>query len=306
MDQNYQPYQPYEPEQFQIPVVKNAAYYRSRAKAALKGKLPLASVASFVWAILQSTAMMVGIIPFYIVMILQVIANEGNIEDPTFMLPMMLVCYAVMLLAVLFVSAPLTVGFYRIHLDVIDGKPIQFSKMFSGFKTGFGKSIKVSILYGLKLILTLLPFILFVVVGAVLSALVASEAMQALILAVMSITGYIITFVLIFVFVYRYSMVFYILAEYPEMRAIDVMRNSASLMKGRKWRLFCLQFSFIGWVFLLLLCGIVTCGFGIMVGSYVLSAYEITSTAAFYDDITNRAAARETEFPSLDPDDYVI
>ena len=43
-----------------------------------------------------------------------------------------------------------------------------------------------------------------------------------------------------------------------------------------------------------------------MVGSYVLSAYEITSTAAFYDDITNRAAARETEFPSLDPDDYIV
>ena len=305
MDQNYQPYQTEQLYQAP-PVQKNASYFRAKARAALKGKLPLASVANFVWTILQTTAMMVGILPLYIVMIVSLIANEGNVADPFAIFPMVLACYGVMLLAMLFVSAPLTVGYYRIHLDIIDGKPIQFTKLFSGFKNSFGKSIKVSILYGLSIVLSLLPFFLLTIVGAVLGALTDIEIMQSVIMVLTAIPGYFISVVLLLVFVYRYSMSFFILAEYPEMRAIDVLRNSASLMRGRKWRLFCLQFSFIGWFFLVFLCGIVTCGIGIMIGVYVLSAYQITATTAFYDDITNRAAARETEFPSLNPDDYVV
>ena len=45
---------------------------------------------------------------------------------------------------------------------------------------------------------------------------------------------------------------------------------------------------------------ICTCGIGMI----FLTPYMQASFAAFYDDITNRAAARETEFPSLNPDDY--
>ena len=93
-------------------------------------------------------------------------------------------------------------------------------------------------------------------------------------------------------------MSFLILAEYPEISAIDALRNSASLMRGNKWRLFCLQISFIGWV---LLAGCCTCGIGVM----FLTPYMSAANAAFYDDIANRAAARETEFPSLDPNDYI-
>jgi hypothetical protein len=43
-----------------------------------------------------------------------------------------------------------------------------------------------------------------------------------------------------------------------------------------------------------------TCGIGV----FFLSPYMYAADAAFYDDIANRAAARETEFPSVDPNDY--
>ena len=89
------------------------------------------------------------------------------------------------------------------------------------------------------------------------------------------------------------------------MRPIDVMRNSRMIMKGRKWKLFCLQFSLIGWGLLLLPAHILTCGIGSLIGTYLLNAYTMTSLAAFYDDITNRAAAREVDFPSIDLSDYV-
>jgi hypothetical protein len=43
-----------------------------------------------------------------------------------------------------------------------------------------------------------------------------------------------------------------------------------------------------------------------MVAPYPLSAYLMVANAAFYDDAANREAARQAEFPSLDPDDYSV
>ena len=97
--------------------------------------------------------------------------------------------------------------------------------------------------------------------------------------------------------IYRYKFCYMILAEYPEMRAVDALRNSAMLMKGRKWSFFCLQLSFIGWYLLSALTA--------FVGLIFLMPYIHTVDATYYDEIANRAAAREAEFPSLDPDDYV-
>lgn len=46
---------------------------------------------------------------------------------------------------------------------------------------------------------------------------------------------------------YRYYMTPFILCEHPEMTAREAIRESKELMRGNKWRLFCLEFSFIGW-----------------------------------------------------------
>ena len=45
---------------------------------------------------------------------------------------------------------------------------------------------------------------------------------------------------------YRYSMAHYILMDHPEMTGSEAIEASKALMTGRKWKLFCLQFSFIG------------------------------------------------------------
>ncbi len=46
---------------------------------------------------------------------------------------------------------------------------------------------------------------------------------------------------------YKYSMTFYIIADYPELSANDAISKSKELMDGYKWKLFCLHLSFIGW-----------------------------------------------------------
>lgn len=46
---------------------------------------------------------------------------------------------------------------------------------------------------------------------------------------------------------YCYRMTEYIMLDHPEYNIIECMRESRLMMKGNKWRLFCLDFSFIGW-----------------------------------------------------------
>lgn len=49
---------------------------------------------------------------------------------------------------------------------------------------------------------------------------------------------------------YRYAMADYILAQHPEMGVMEALNASKQCMQGHKGRLFCLQFSFIGWMLL--------------------------------------------------------
>lgn len=79
---------------------------------------------------------------------------------------------------------------------------------------------------------------------------------------------------------YRYAMVPYLMAEFPDLGVMDAMNESKRLMKGNKWRLFCLQFSFIGWELL----AAITCG----IGSLWVTPYIQAATAAFYLEVTGR------------------
>ena len=75
----------------------------------------------------------------------------------------------------------------------------------------------------------------------------------------------------------------YILAENPELTATDAIEQSKSMMYGNRFRLFCLQFSFIGWDIL------ATLAFGI--GHLCLTPYKQAAYAAFYREVS------ETEIP---------
>ena len=79
---------------------------------------------------------------------------------------------------------------------------------------------------------------------------------------------------------YRYAMTSYILAEHPDMRAGDAISYSKEMMKGNKWRLFCLHCSFIGWGIL--------CLFTFGIGNLWLLPYKQAAEAAFYREISEK------------------
>lgn len=89
--------------------------------------------------------------------------------------------------------------------------------------------------------------------------------------------------------VYRYAMVPYLLAEFQDLSVMDAMRESKRLMKGNKWRLFCLHFSYIGWMLLCLLTG--------GIGNLWLSPYTYAGETAFYMMVTGRSYLRSDPQP---------
>lgn len=78
---------------------------------------------------------------------------------------------------------------------------------------------------------------------------------------------------------YSYAMTSYILAEHPELTASEAIQQSKRMMSGNRFRLFCLQFSFIGWDLL--------CTLTLGVGNLWLSPYKQAATAAFYREVSD-------------------
>lgn len=76
---------------------------------------------------------------------------------------------------------------------------------------------------------------------------------------------------------YSYAMAPFILAEHPEMSAKEAIAASKEMMKGHRWELFCLDFSFIGWS---LLC-VLTLGIGYL----FLNPYMSAARTAFYRNL---------------------
>lgn len=103
------------------------------------------------------------------------------------------------------------VGLCRYNLALFDGAPADLSAVRSGFHS-FGRALGARFLCGLFIALWSL---LFVIPGIIAS--------------------------------YAYVMVGFVLSEDPSIGVLAAIRVSKRMMKGNKWRLFCLQFSFLGW-----------------------------------------------------------
>ena len=89
---------------------------------------------------------------------------------------------------------------------------------------------------------------------------------------------------------YRYAMMPFLMAEFPDLGALDAMRESKRLMQGNKWRLFCLEMSFLGWAFL--------CMFTLGIGMLWLLPYMASARTAFYLEVTGRSHEQQQTYRS--------
>ncbi len=90
---------------------------------------------------------------------------------------------------------------------------------------------------------------------------------------------------------YSYRLSFFLKADHPDWSACKLLSESKRMMKGHKWRLACLDASFIGWI---LLC-LATFGAGFV----FISPYMNVANAAFYEDLLDRPTGAPTPFDDL-------
>ena len=146
----------------------------------------------------------------------------------------------------IFVTDALTVGTCNYFIKNTDSKP-SFRDIFSGFKVKYGRNIGTLLLVGIKSVLWTL---LFIIPGIIKS--------------------------------YEYSIIPYILADDPEISSKDAFKKAKQMMKGNKWRLFKLEFSFIGWF--------VLCVLTLGIGTFFLIPYLNAANAEFYVELKNKQA----------------
>ncbi len=315
---------------------KNAAYYRAKARHNMKGEYLIAILAFLIAFLLGGTTEELALFEVEWKEMVEVegsslstlwrslrewirnfavVLNRGDVGVVFDSYPVIgevlraAAFSSVLTLAyALLVGTPVMLGYHRLHLNLIDDSDRSMKVLFSYFKKEImGKAIVLRLLHTLILFACEIPMLVTYAVvfllakENVLPLLAAGSLRQAASVAlpwvILLAVVWIATTVLRLWVIYRYKFCYMILAEYPEMRAVDALRNSAMLMKGRKWSFFCLQLSFIGWYLLSALTA--------FVGLIFLMPYIHTVDATYYDEIANRSAAREAEFPSLDPDDYV-
>ncbi len=141
------------------------------------------------------------------------------------------------------IGGAITLGYVKFNLNLVDGKPVAVAQLFSEFGRlwkGIGMQVQ-------RFVYIFLWSLLFVIPGIYAS--------------------------------YGYAMTPYILLEHPEMSANDAITASKEIMNGNRWRLFCLEISFLGWSFLVVL---FTLGIGIL----WLYPYMQASFAAFYREVS--------------------
>jgi len=80
-----------------------------------------------------------------------------------------------------------------------------------------------------------------------------------------------------------YSMTYFIIADNNSIGALDAITKSKEMMRGNKWKLFCLGFRFFGWGLL--------CILSVGIGFLWLYPYMMVSFAQFYDDIKRQETA---------------
>ena len=144
------------------------------------------------------------------------------------------------------------------------------TRWFAGSFGGFARPLEITWLLVLMNLLTALPvFVCGVVAGVVVPVLIRVLGLIGIVLgvavAVVVVGAGIICALAI---VYGYRQAWFIKNEHIEASAVDCMRASRQMMRGFKWRAFCLDCSFIGWFVLvaLLLMGAAVC---MQVAAYV-------------------------------------
>ena len=199
-----------------------------------------------------------------------------SMVNPTNVITFAIYLFSVILTDVIF--GVFTAGCAYMYMNVIYGQPARVSDVFHGFVSHPDKAILLQIPFSLAGALETIPLTI------ILNYYRGGQQMaQVNMLLFLAAIGTVISIALKLV----YSQVYYILQDFPDRSAGNILRTSARLMKGNKMRLFLLYLSFIP----LLLVGVIA----LFIPLFWVRAYMESSLAAFYQDCISVAAQSQQQ-----------
>lgn len=176
----------------------------------------------------------------FLVSALLFICAKNSADSTEFMMKIGMLA-PVLALVEFLLSGPIMVGFVAFFLGISQAGDVRMDLLFAGFKR-FWKSIGVYLFFGLFVFL----WSLLLVVPGIIAA-------------------------------FRYAMAYYVIADDEDCGPLEALSRSKEMMKGHKWKFFCLHWRFFGWT---ILCSIIP------IGWLWLVPYMRTSYAKFYEDVS--------------------
>lgn len=247
-----------------------ASETRKHARESLSGKWGKAALSTLVFALLT------GIIDF----ILNFIPLVGSI-------------------AKLIIEIPLTFGFVVTLIKLKRGEDVTYTEFFNNGFSNFASSWKVSLWTLVKMLVPIILIAVSVVImylgfgtavfkvaanssyivnsdiNASVSDLISHETASNSFIGFLGLILFVVSSIWADIKSYYYKLTFFILHDNPNKDAKEIVEESARIMKGNRWKYFCLELSFIGWLIL--------ASFTFGIGMLWLTPYILIAEVTFYE-----------------------
>lgn len=190
------------------------------------------------------------------------------------------------------IEVPLSFGLIIAFFKFFNNEKVKsfdfLSLGFSNFKKSWGISLRITLKLIIPIILIIVGLSLLTFGVATYSAITGVYSSSIGGFAILGLILYIIGLVWGIVQSYNYQLAYIIAADDETLTSKEVIEKSKNVMQNKRWKLFCLQISFFGWMIL--------AGLTLGIGLFWLIPYMQGSMIEFAKD----ALGNNNQNPSID------
>lgn len=196
-------------------------------------------------------------------------------------------------IAQIVIEIPIGFGFISTLMKLKRNEEVSYTGFLTDGFNSFASSWKVALWTIVKMLIPVVIMIVALVVlgigsgitvaGAAASSRSAAGTGGAVI--VIGVIAVIVSSIWLTIKSYSYQLVYYILFDNPDKDAKEIVEESENLMNGNRWRLFCLELSFIGWMIL--------ASFTFGIGMLWLVPYMAIAQIVFYEVLIGKDSSKE-------------
>lgn len=201
-------------------------------------------------------------------------------------------------IASLVISLPISFGFIASFIRLKRGEEVGYTDFLKIGFSNFGKTWGVFGNMILKMIVPVILVIVFIFIfgfgmgGSAVSIINSSSSSISSAagfggIAIIGFIGYIASLIYAVIKGYLYSLSYYILYDNSDKSGKEIVEESASLMKGNRWRFFWLSLTFIGWIIL--------SAFTLYIGLLWVAPYMMVAQICFYENLAGKSEIKSEE-----------